>query len=97
MAIGVYLGQRPTSWVDDATSTLDPAFPNNADVQRIHATALPRLFKPPAKDVFPPAAVIELLANPHNHIYTGQLDGEDSGVASSRSPTRSVELFHTVF
>ncbi len=51
----------------------------NADVQKIHATALPHLFKPPSKDVFPPSAVIELLANSNNYIYIGQLDGKDIG------------------
>ena len=51
----------------------------NADVQKIHATALPHLFKPPSRDTFPPSAVMELLSNPSNYIYIGQLDGKDIG------------------
>jgi hypothetical protein len=33
----------------------------NADVQAIHAAALPWLFKPPGPDTLPPAAVAALL------------------------------------
>jgi GNAT superfamily N-acetyltransferase len=51
----------------------------NNEVQKIHATALPHLFKPPSKDTFPPSAVRELLANPSNCIYIGQLNGKDIG------------------
>jgi ribosomal protein S18 acetylase RimI-like enzyme len=49
------------------------------DVQKIHATALPHLFKPPSSDTFPPSAVVELLADPNNYIYIGQLNGKDIG------------------
>ncbi len=51
----------------------------NADVQRLHADALPRHFKPPSDDTFPVSAVIELLNDPDNYFFIGQLDGEAIG------------------
>lgn len=51
----------------------------NADVQRIHAAALPHLFKPPAGDVFPPSLILEWLADPNTFIFLGELDGQAIG------------------
>ncbi len=51
----------------------------NADVQKLHAEALPRLFKPPSDETFPASAVIELLNDPDNYFFIGHVDGEAVG------------------
>ena len=51
----------------------------NMDVQRIHAEALPHLFKPPSKETFPSLLIREWLANPNIYIYIGYLDGQAIG------------------
>ncbi len=51
----------------------------NVDVQRLHAEALPHLFKPPSADTFSPSAFLELLADPNNYIYLASMDGEAVG------------------
>ena len=51
----------------------------NADVQKLHADALPRLFKPPSNETFPASSVIELLNDPNNYFFIGQIDGEAIG------------------
>src|SRR5215470_4065885 len=53
----------------------------NADVQAIHAAALPRRFKPPGPDTFPPSAVAALLARPENLIFIAEIDGIAAGYA----------------
>ena len=41
----------------------------NEHVQAIHAAALPRHFKPPGRDTFPPEAVKALLAEPQTLLF----------------------------
>ena len=53
----------------------------NADVQALHAAAMPWLFKPPGPDRFSPAAVKELLAEPDNVVLIAEGDGEAAGYA----------------
>jgi ribosomal protein S18 acetylase RimI-like enzyme len=53
----------------------------NADVQAVHAAAMPWLFKPPGPDTFPPAAVKDLLAQPENLIFLAEVDGTAAGYA----------------
>jgi ribosomal protein S18 acetylase RimI-like enzyme len=53
----------------------------NADVQALHAAALPWLFKPPGPDRFSPAAVRDLLAEPGNLLFIAELDGDAAGYA----------------
>jgi ribosomal protein S18 acetylase RimI-like enzyme len=53
----------------------------NADVQAVHATAMPWLFKPPGPDTFPPAAVKDLLAQPDNLVFIAEVDGTAAGYA----------------
>jgi ribosomal protein S18 acetylase RimI-like enzyme len=53
----------------------------NADVQAVHAAALPWRFKPPSADTFPPAAAAALLAEPANLIFIAELDSVPSGYA----------------
>jgi ribosomal protein S18 acetylase RimI-like enzyme len=51
----------------------------NADVQGLHASALPERFKPPGSDTFPAAAARALLANPDNLVYIAETDSEPAG------------------
>jgi ribosomal protein S18 acetylase RimI-like enzyme len=53
----------------------------NADVQAIHAAAMPWLFKPPGPDTLPPAAVKDLLAQPDNLVFIAEVDGTAAGYA----------------
>jgi ribosomal protein S18 acetylase RimI-like enzyme len=53
----------------------------NADVQALHAAALPWLFKPPGPDQFSPAAVRDLLADPDNRFFIAEVDGDAAGYA----------------
>ncbi len=51
----------------------------NMDVQKIHAEALPHLFKPPTQDAFPPTQIREWLETPGHYIYLGYLEGQAIG------------------
>jgi ribosomal protein S18 acetylase RimI-like enzyme len=51
----------------------------NAHVQKLHAEALPQLFKPPSNETFPTSSVIELLRDPNNYFFIGHVDGEAVG------------------
>jgi len=53
----------------------------NADVQAIHAAAMPWLFKPPGPDTFAPAMVRDLLAQPENLVFIAEVDGSAAGYA----------------
>ena len=60
----------------------------NADVQAIHAAAMPWLFKPPGPDTLPPAAVKDLLAEPENLIFIAEVDGTAAGYAYAQIEER---------
>jgi ribosomal protein S18 acetylase RimI-like enzyme len=60
----------------------------NADVQAIHAAAMPWLFKPPGPDTFPPDAVKDLLAQPENLIFIAEVDGTAAGYAYAQIEER---------
>ncbi len=53
----------------------------NADVQAIHAAALPWWFKPPGPASFPPAAAAALIAEPENLIFLAEVDSDAAGYA----------------
>ncbi len=53
----------------------------NADVQALHAAALPWLFKPPGPDRFSPAAVRDLLSEPGNLFFIAETGGAAAGYA----------------
>ncbi len=53
----------------------------NADVQSLHASALPDRFKPPGPDTFPEALARTLIANPDNLIFIAEVDAEPAGYA----------------
>jgi ribosomal protein S18 acetylase RimI-like enzyme len=51
----------------------------NADVQALHAAAMPWLFKPPGPDGFSPTAVKDLLNEPDNLLFIAEADGDAAG------------------
>ena len=51
----------------------------NAEVQTVHAEALPHLFKPASPETFPASFVRQLLADPDTRIFLGSLDDEPVG------------------
>lgn len=53
----------------------------NADVQALHAAALPWRFKPPSAETFPTAAAAELLAHPDNLVFIAEVDSIVGGYA----------------
>jgi len=72
MSIGV---RRATAADAELVSVL------NADVQAVHAVALPWRFKPPGPLSFPPTEASALLANVENLVLVAQVDGEPAGYA----------------
>lgn len=66
----------------------------NADVQSIHAAALPWRFKQPGPDTFPPAAVAALLARPENLIFIAEIDGIAAGYAYAEIVRRPETPIH---
>jgi ribosomal protein S18 acetylase RimI-like enzyme len=66
----------------------------NADVQAIHAAAMPWLFKPPGPDTRPPAAVAALLARPENLIFIAEIDGIAPGYAYAEMVQRPQTPIH---
>jgi ribosomal protein S18 acetylase RimI-like enzyme len=53
----------------------------NADVQAIHAAALPWRFKPPKPDTFPAKEVVALLEKPESLVFLAHADGKPAGYA----------------
>src|SRR5262249_28204824 len=53
----------------------------NADVQAIHAAALPWWFKPPGPESFPPAAAAALIAEPENLVFLAEMNSDAAGYA----------------
>lgn len=53
----------------------------NADVQAIHAAALPWWFKPPGPESFPPAAASTLIAKPESLIFIAEVESDAAGYA----------------
>src|SRR5215471_415949 len=73
----------------------------NADVQAIHAAALPERFKPTDQDSFPAAEVDILLARSDNFIFLAHVDQTPAGYAFAEvvrrpetSLTRPYEALH---
>jgi len=51
----------------------------NAEVQKVHADALPHLFKPPSQETFPSSLVRQLLADPTTYIFIADSNGTPVG------------------
>jgi ribosomal protein S18 acetylase RimI-like enzyme len=66
----------------------------NADVQGVHAAALPWLFKAPSPDTFPPATAAALLARDDVIVYVAYLGDQPAGYAYAqvrRHPETSLQ------
>src|SRR5262245_40173560 len=66
----------------------------NADVQVLHAAALPWRFKPPGPDTFPPAAAEALLAKSGHVVLIAELFGKPVGYAYAEIVHRPETPFH---
>lgn len=53
----------------------------NNDVQRLHADALPHIFKQPSSATFPVSKVVELIGEPDNIFFLAEADREAVGYA----------------
>jgi ribosomal protein S18 acetylase RimI-like enzyme len=69
----------------------------NADVQAIHAAALPERFKSPGPETFPPSAAAGLLANPKNLVFVAEVDSEPAGYAYAEVIRRAETQFHHAY
>ena len=61
----------------------------NADVQALHAAALPWWFKPAGPQSFPPEAAATVIANPDNIVLVAETDGAPSGYAYAEVVSRA--------
>ena len=66
----------------------------NADVQAVHAAAMPWLFKRPGPLSFPPQAAAELLTQPENIVFIAEADGVAAGYAYAEIIHRPETSFH---
>jgi diamine N-acetyltransferase len=60
-----------------------------AEIQAMHAEALPWRFKPPAPDTFPSEEAIALLGLPENHFFVAEVDGSAVGYVYAEIAERS--------
>jgi ribosomal protein S18 acetylase RimI-like enzyme len=66
----------------------------NADVQAIHAAALPWRFKQPGPDTFPPSAAADLLAAADDLIFVASVGTVPAGYAYAEIMRRPETPFH---
>jgi diamine N-acetyltransferase len=66
----------------------------NADVQALHAAALPWRFKPPGPGTFAPKDAEALLAKPDHLTFIAEVAGEPAGYASAEIVRRAETPFH---
>lgn len=69
----------------------------NADVQEIHAQAVPHLFKPPSPETFPPARIAELMADPDNYFFLALEGQEPAGYVYAQIRHLAENSFHYRF
>jgi len=69
----------------------------NADVQALHAAALPWRFKPPGPGTFPPKDAEALLAKSDHLTFIAEVAGEPAGYASAEIVRRTETSFHHPF
>jgi GNAT superfamily N-acetyltransferase len=69
----------------------------NADVQAIHAAALPWRFKQPGPGTFPPSEAAALIARPGHLVFIAEADGEAAGYAYAEVIRRPATVFHHAY
>ncbi len=69
----------------------------NADVQAIHAAAMPAHFKPARADAFSRSEIVDLLSDHQNLVFIADVEGEPAGYAYAqivRRPETSLVYAH---
>ncbi len=66
----------------------------NADVQGLHAAALPWRFKPSGPESLPAAEALALIANPDHLVFIAEVDGEPAGYAYAGLISRHETSLH---
>ena len=66
----------------------------NADVQALHAAALPWRFKPPGPGTFQPADAEPLLRKPEHYVFIAEIAGAAAGYAHAEIMRRVETAFH---
>jgi ribosomal protein S18 acetylase RimI-like enzyme len=69
----------------------------NAEVQAIHAAALPWRFKSPGPETFPPSAAANLLASSNNLVFVADIESEPAGYAYAEVIRRAESSFHHAY
>ena len=69
----------------------------NADVQAIHAAALPWRFKQPGPNTFQPSEAAALIARPGHLVFIAEADGEPAGYAYAEVIRRPETAFHHAY
>jgi GNAT superfamily N-acetyltransferase len=69
----------------------------NADVQALHAQAVPWFFKPPGPDTFTPAVAAALLAKPGNLVFIASVGPEPAGYAHAEVLHRAETPFRHAY
>jgi diamine N-acetyltransferase len=66
----------------------------NADVQGLHAAALPWRFKPPGSRTFQPADAEALLRKPEHYVFIAEIASASAGYAHAEIVRRVETAFH---
>jgi GNAT superfamily N-acetyltransferase len=69
----------------------------NADVQAIHAAALPGWFKPASTGTLPPEAAAELIEDPDSLVFLAELESEPAGYAYAEVIRRPEEPWREAY
>ena len=69
----------------------------NADVQAVHAAALPGWFKPPSASTLPPEAAAELIGDPDSLVFLAELESEPAGYAYAEVIRRPEEPWREAY
>jgi GNAT superfamily N-acetyltransferase len=69
----------------------------NADVQAVHAAALPGWFKPPGAGTLPPEAAAELIEDPDSLVFLAELGSEPAGYAYAEVIRRPEEPWRETY
>jgi GNAT superfamily N-acetyltransferase len=63
-------------------------------VQQLHNEALPTIFKPPSKDLFPPEKLAALIRDPNSIVAVAEMGGKVVGHIYGEVFTRAEDAFH---
>ena len=69
----------------------------SADVQALHAAAMPWRFKPPGPGTFPPSEAASLIARSGHFVFIAETAGEPAGYAYAEVVRRAATTFHHAY